>query len=86
MIIMPKLPKPPKGWYSSDVSWHVPKRKKPIAYSTIATSDLIVMLSEEGLTIQEVYDRILFDDEAKKVLDEYIKRGYGNTIAKTFFR
>ena len=86
VIIIPKLLKTPKGWYSSDVSWRVPKRKKPIAYSTVATSDLIVMLSEEGLTIQEVYDRILFDDEAKKVLNEYIKRGYGNTIAKTFFR
>ena len=86
MIIIPKLPKTPKGWYSSDVRWYIPNRKRPIAYSTVATSGLIVMLSKEGLTIQEVYDKILFDKEAKMVLNEYIKRGYGNTIAKTFFR
>jgi hypothetical protein len=86
VIIIPKLPKTPKGWYSTDVKWYIPKQKSPIAYSTVATMDLIVLLSEEGLTIKEIFDKIMFDDEGKKVLSEYIKRGYGNTIAKSFFK
>ena len=67
----------PKG----DVHWHIPDRKRPIAYSTKATSDLIVALSIDNKTIKEVYDR-----EAKAVLSEYIRRGYGDSIASNFFR
>ena len=83
---MPKLPKTPKGWNSSDVRWFVPKKKKPIAYSTTATSDLIALLSQEHKTIQEVHDAINFDQEAKKVLQSYIDAGYGGQIAKEWFK
>jgi len=79
-------PKTPKGWNSGDVAYYVPKRKTPIAYSTKAASDLIGILSEDGGTIQDVRNAIGYDQEAKKVLDEYIKRGYGGTIARDFFR
>ena len=70
---MPRADKAPKGWYSADVRWHIPGRKRPIAYSTVATNDLIVVLSEEGGTVQDVYDRIFYDGEAKKVLQEYVR-------------
>ena len=39
--MMPKLPRTPKGWYSADVYWYCPGRKRPIAYSTMATSGII---------------------------------------------
>lgn len=75
-----------KGWISSDVRWFVPKKKKPIAYTTRAASDLIVLLSQEYKTIQEVHNAINFDQEAKKVLQSYIDAGYGGQIAKEWFK
>ena len=69
-----------------DVQWYIPDRKTPIAYSTKAASDLIVALSQDGATIQEVHDRITYDVEARKVLETYIAKGYGNTVAREFFK
>lgn len=66
------------------VQWHVPKRKRPIAYSTKATSDIITTLMED-LTIKELRERITYDVEVKQVLDEYIKRGYGDWRCKEHF-
>lgn len=83
---MPKRPKTPKGWYSSDVIWVVPNKKKPIAYSTKAASDLIVWLAQEYKTIQQVHDAINYDMEAKMVLERYIGLGLGEMIAKEMFR
>lgn len=34
-----------------DVFWYLPNRKRPVAYSTRAASDLIVVLSQEYTTI-----------------------------------
>lgn len=72
----------PKG----DVQWLVPNRKTPIAYSTKAASDLIVLLAEEGGTIIEVQNKITYDAEAKAVLQAYIDRGYGNVEARKWFK
>lgn len=69
-----------------DVEWHIPGRKTPIAYSTKAASDLIVVLSQDGATVQEVYDRITYDVEARKILEIYIEKGYGQAIAREYFK
>lgn len=69
-----------------DVEWRIPKRKRPIAYSTKAVSDLIVVLAENGGTIQEVFDQINYCPDAKAVLQAYISAGYGNDIARNHFR
>lgn len=69
-----------------DVSWYVPGRKTPIAYSTKAANDLIVVLGEDGATIQEVHDRITYDLEAREVLRKYIEKGFGGVAVNTFFR
>ena len=69
-----------------DVSWTVPNKKKPIAYSTVATSNLIGLLAEDFETIQDVYDAITYDVEAKKILQKYIDLGYGNEIARQWFK
>ena len=77
--------KTPKGWQSADVYWHIPKKKKPIAYSTVAVNDLIVELAKDGCTVKELQEKINYNAEAKKVLDEYIKRGFGDWIAREHF-
>lgn len=90
---MPKLSKAPKGWYSRDVEWYsikksrAAKRGKILAYSTKATSDLIVMLAEDNpkATIREIQQMINFDTEAEKVLQAYIDKGQGEEIAYKHF-
>ena len=69
-----------------DVKYHIPKKKKPIAYSTKATSDLIVVLAQDYETISDVYNAVNYDQDAKGVLKKYIDLGYGNVIAREWFR
>lgn len=69
-----------------DVSWNIPGRKTPIAYSTKATSDLIAVLAEQGGTIREVQSRVNYDQDAKVVLQAYIDRGYGDVEARQWFK
>lgn len=69
-----------------DVEWHVPGRKTPVAYSTKATSDLIVTFAGPGLTIADVQARIIYDPEARAVLQVYIDKGYGGQVACEWFR
>ena len=69
-----------------DVCWTVPNKKKPIAYSTVATSNLIGLLSQEYETIHDVYNAVVYDVEAKEILQKYIDLGYGNEIAREWFR
>ena len=69
-----------------DVEWDIPGRKRPIAYSTLAASHLIALLAEQGGTITEVRDRIIYDREAKAVLQAYIDKGYGGQVASEWFR
>lgn len=83
---MPYYRKAPKGWNTCDVKWYVPNRKRAVAYSTKAANDLIVALSQSGKTIKEVREMIQYDTDAIKVLDVYISRGYGETIARDFFK
>ena len=64
-----------------DVSWYLPNRKRPFAYSAQATSDLIAALSTDGRTIREVRALINYDIDAQRILDFYIEKGYGDSIA-----
>lgn len=63
---------------SGDVAWYLPDAKngsKPIAYSTVATSDLIVLLYQTYGDLRQVYEEINYDADAKRVVNEYLKRG-----------
>ena len=71
----------PKG----DVHWRVPGRKRPIAYSTKATSDYIVSLAENGGTIREIQSQVTYSPEAIEVLQKYIDLGYGDVVAREWF-
>jgi len=74
-------------WTATDVEYTITDRKMPIAYSTRATSDLIEALSDDNptATISELKDLVDYDQEAKKVLQQYVDAGYGNTTASDFF-
>ena len=75
-----------KSKNKGDVHWFIPNRKKPIAYSTVATSNLIGLLAEDHETIQDVYNAVTYDQEAKDILQKYIDFGYGNETASKWFR
>ena len=75
-----------KAKIKGDVHWYIPNKKKPIAYSTVATSDLIGLLAEDFGTIQDVYDAVTYDVEAKEILQKYIDLVYGNEIARQWFK
>lgn len=60
------------------VEWYLPDAKKgsrPIAYSTVATSDLIVLLYQTYGDLRRVYEEINYDVDAKRIVEEYLKRG-----------
>lgn len=75
-----------KNKSKGDVHWMIPKKKRPIAYSTKATSDLIILLSNDYTTIQKVHDAINYDQDAKDILQKYIDAGYGDQVASIFFK
>lgn len=70
----------------SGVQYYVPGKKRPIAYSSKSTSDLIGILSEIFYSIKDVQRAIFYDPTAKDILQIYIDKGYGDTIASDFFR
>ena len=69
-----------------DVRWYVPNKKRPIAYSTRAVSDAIALFSESGGTIEEVRSQIHYNPEAIEILTKYIELGYGNVVAREWFK
>lgn len=68
-----------------DVKYYLPNKKKPIAYSTIYTAKLLIILSEIFGSIQSVFYAVYINQEAKNVLEKFIKNGYGNEQAINFF-
>ena len=74
-------------WASTDVQWTTPNQKTPIAYSTTATSDLISVLADEfpSATISSLKGMVGYDQDAKKVLQQYIDAGYGDQVASEWF-
>lgn len=64
----------------ADVAWYLPKRKRPFMYTTRSASDLIALLSKQTVnkTPLEILPLIEYDIEAKKVLEAYIEKGYGD--------
>lgn len=58
-----------------DVVEFTDEYSRPIAYSTVATSDLIVALYNQYGDLRLVYENLHYDEDAKKVVSEYLKRG-----------
>lgn len=80
------MPKYPKNY--KDIEYYVPGRKRPIAGSTRATYDFLVVVHENNptLTIKQLYELItdrskyIFQPEAVEVLNAYIKAGYADCL------
>ena len=70
----------PAVWY------YLPKRKRPITYSTYATSYLISILAEIFYSIHSVRNAIFYDLDAIEILEIYIDKGYGDYKASDFFK
>lgn len=71
--------------YSSGIDYIFIGKKKPFATSTVATRDLLILLSEDGCTISELTSKIHYDVEAKSIVQKFIDEGYGKEQAKKFF-
>jgi N12 class adenine-specific DNA methylase len=78
-------------WSAHDVTWTLPagspNKATVVAYSTKATSDTIDVMADENptATISQLRDLILYDQDAKKVLQQYIDAGYGDQVASEWF-
>lgn len=66
------------------VEWYFPNKKRKFAESTVATSDLIELLSEQHLTVRDVYNAINYDTDAKEIVNKFIENGYGDFIMYDF--
>lgn len=62
---------------SLGVDWFLPGKKRRFATSTKATSDLIVLVAEDGHTVSESIGAIHFDPEARDILRTFEAAGYG---------
>lgn len=65
------------------VQWTMPGKKRPFTTTTVATSDLIVLMAEDGHTVDSAHDAINYDEEAKAVLVKFSEAGYGNARLDT---
>ena len=68
-----------------DVSWHIPGKKRPIAYSTVAVSNAIKLYSEmvSSPTPRNILEyiesnRLIGMYEEKEILSKYIELGRGD--------
>lgn len=66
--------------------WYIPMTKRPFAKSTEAVRDLIEILSEEYLTVEDVYNAINYEPDAKEIVKYFIDKGYKNYVFRDFFR
>ena len=70
---------------SLGVDIHLPGRKRPFTSITKASSDLIVLVAEKGLTVADSIAHIHFDDDAKDVLRAFDDAGHGQTKLADLF-
>lgn len=73
------------------VDWHMPDGKggfkaRRFASTTVATSDLIRYLADDGHTVVSAHDAILYDPEGKAVLAAFIDAGHGNAYLSSLVR
>jgi len=71
---------------SLGVDWHLPGpdgayEKRRFATTTAASSLLVTLLAEDGLTWAQIAEQIRYDDEARAVAARFVEAGYGGTPA-----
>ena len=68
------------------VDWYVPGKKRRFATTTQATSDLVVLVAAQGLSVAESIGLIHYDDDAKRVLQHLANHGHADTMLSTLVR
>lgn len=63
-------------WPCREVKWHAPGNKRLVAYSSASTKDWIDMLTDCGLTVEQMHRASVLDTEAQMVLEAYMELGY----------
>lgn len=59
-----------------EVSWFLSlKSKKPFGYSSVASSELIVLLYEQYGDLRLVYKNLYYDEDAKNIVKYYLDKG-----------
>jgi hypothetical protein len=76
---------------SLGVDWHLPDGKggfkaRRFATSTVATSDMIRYLAEDGHTAASARDALPYDPEGREILTAFIDAGFGNQPLANFVR
>ena len=71
-----------------DVAWHIPGKKRPIAYSTISDSDAVVEMNWPNKTPNDLLGeiskrRLVGCFEIKRILGLYVLAGQGGVTLKT---
>ena len=69
------------------IYWYLPHRKRPFAYSTVATRDLIEAILEKTSNLEEARNQINYDEDAKQILTAYIvfEKGRENSEKRRCF-
>ena len=70
------------------VSWVLPNKKKPIGYSTVAESELVVEISKEVETINDLYNELIktpLGYRMAEIIKKFIEAGYGENKASDIF-
>lgn len=58
-----------------DVWFYGTKKKRPIAYSTKATSDTLVLLKPKAASWEELKKLCKYDKDARDIVDIYVEQG-----------
>ena len=66
------------GMPLNSVKWRVPSRRYPIAYSTELVRNVILALAEDCESVQMIKERMSLNRDIVRVIDAYIKLGYGD--------
>lgn len=65
------------------MDWYLPGTERRFATTTVATSLLVLLVSEEGLSVAESILRILYDAEARAVLQHMADNGLADVPLAT---
>lgn len=65
--------------YKGDVAWYVKGRKRPIAYSTVATKELFDDLAEQcNGDLKLILENIHYDRDLIEIVQRYLDLGVTN--------
>lgn len=68
------------------VDWFLPGERRRFATTTKATSDLIALFGEQGMTFGQARREVRYDQEAEAVLEWFCRHGYAAELVHDYVR